>query len=191
MANGLLGGVVMEKQEKRRWLVAAALSLAVLGASLYNGAQQSLPRAGDVKAPPEEATVYVSGAVNHPGIVRLESGKRLADALDAAGGAAPGADLGKLNLAQPLKDGQQIAVPLLARTGGGVQVSAASADGLININSADKTQLDKLPGIGPAMAEKIIEYRETHGAYQKPEDLKKVKGIGEAKFNKLKDKITL
>ncbi len=181
----------MEKQEKRRWLVAAALSLAVLGASLYNGAQRELPRAGEVKAKPETATVYVCGAVNHPGIVRLESGKRLADALDAAGGAAPGADLGKLNLAQPIKDGQQIAVPISPRPGNGAQSGAASTDGLININSADKAQLDKLPGIGPAMADRIIEYRETHGAYQKAEDLKKVKGIGETKFNKLKDKITL
>ena len=177
----------MEKQEKRRWAVAAALSLTVLGACLYNASSQNLPRVGEVKIKPEIATVYVSGAVKHPGLVRLEEGGRFADALEAAGGATANADLGKVNLAQAVKDGQQIVVPSALQQ----EEALNGGEGKININSANKEELDKLPGVGPAMAEKIIEYRKTHGSYQNITDLKKVKGMGEAKFNKLKDKLAI
>lgn len=132
--------------------------------------------------------VYVSGLVNHPGVITVAEGSRVIDAVNAAGGVAPGADMTKVNLAQTLTDGVQIDVP------GGAQTPAATvaaADGKININTADKTELDKLPGVGPAMAEKIIQYRQDKGLFKEVEELKKVPGIGENKFNRLKDKVTL
>ena len=132
--------------------------------------------------------VYVSGLVNHPGVVTVTEGSRVIDAINAAGGVAPGADMTKVNLAETLKDGLQIDVP------GGAQTPMATvnaANGKININTADKTELDKLPGVGPAMAEKIIKYRQDKGLFKEVEELKKVPGIGDSKFNRLKDKVTL
>ena len=102
-------------------------------------------------------------------------------------------------MAQVLKDGQQVRVPekqagssaLPANTGKASSAVKTKADGPININTASAEELDALPGIGPAMAKRIIEYRETEGAFTAIEDIKKVKGIGEAKFEKMKDKICL
>ena len=138
-------------------------------------------------------TVYVTGAVNQPGVVTVATGARVADAVNACGGLSPEADGEAINMAQAVKDGQQIRVPAkgatTAKTGG----SASSADmgGLVNINTADEKALDTLPGVGPATAQKIIEYRENEGAFQSPEDIMKVRGIGKAKYEKMKDKITI
>lgn len=147
-------------------------------------------------------TVYVTGAVNQPGVVTVASGARVADAVNACGGLSPEADGDAINMAQALKDGQQVRVPAKgaqkAATGAAASKSAgsagnASADagGLVNINTADEKALDTLPGVGPATAQKIIEYRETEGAFQSPEDIMKVRGIGKAKYEKMKDKITI
>ena len=116
----------------------------------------------------------------------------LRDAVNACGGVLPNADHENINMAQVLKDGQQLRVP--EKTNGSSQAGTAGNSGtgkagLVNINTADEKALDALPGIGPAMAKRIIEYRETEGQFQTIEDLKKVKGIGDAKFNKMKDKL--
>lgn len=116
----------------------------------------------------------------------------LRDAINACGGVLPNADHENINMAQVLKDGQQLRVP--EKTNGSSQAGTAGNSGtgkagLVNINTADEKALDALPGIGPAMAKRIIEYRETEGQFQTIEDLKKVKGIGDAKFNKMKDKL--
>ena len=99
-------------------------------------------------------------------------------------------------MAQVLKDGQQLRVP--ERKEGSPGSSSASGvgntgskDGQININTADEKALDELPGIGPAMARRIVEYRESEGQFQSIEDIKKIKGIGEAKFNKMKEKLCI
>jgi competence protein ComEA len=142
----------------------------------------------------EEITVYVTGAVNHPGVVSLAKGARVVDAVDSCGGLLPTADADKVNLAAELKDGMQVRVP---ETAGAAKAPAAggensqAADGRININIADEKTLDGLPGVGPATAKRIVEYREANGPFQAPEDLKKVHGIGEAKFAKLKEKVML
>lgn len=142
----------------------------------------------------ENVTVYVTGAVNKPGMVTLDAGARVADAVSACGGLLPTADSEHINMAQELKDGQQVKVPekqgaVQKDRKAGADGKAGAQGGLININTADEKELDSLPGVGPSTAKRIIEYRETEGAFQKPEDLKKVKGIGDGKYNKLKDKI--
>ena len=154
------------------------------------------------KAPAKESeiVVYVAGAVNRPGVVQLAEGARAKDAVDACGGFLPTADTNGVNLAQKLKDGMQVTVPEKSPQGtavqgaaGGAQAGAAKSlpEGMVNINTADEKELDKLPGIGPAMAKRIIEYRTENGAFQAPEEIKRVKGIGDAKYEKMKDKIAL
>jgi competence protein ComEA len=140
----------------------------------------------------------VSGAVNKPGVVKLPEKARVVDAVNLCGGVLASADAGKINMAQALKDGMQIVVPeRLAENSSGNEVQskaavpAGSSSNLININTADAKELDRLPGVGPAMAQRIIEYRTTSGAFQAIEDLKKVHGMGGAKFEKLKDKVSL
>lgn len=157
---------------------------------------------------PGNVIVYVSGRVEHPGLVQVHVGERTLDAVNAAGGLLAGADVSKVNLAQAVRDGMQIHVPgqvlmqidsntgkypvspspqIIAKV---ATCTAVLAEGKININTADAAELDKLPGVGPAMAAKIVEWRNTNGPFKAGEDLKKVKGIGEAKYQKLKDKIS-
>ena len=125
-------------------------------------------------------TVYVSGEVNSPGLVELPSDSRIADAIKACGDFTPLADKTKINLAQKLTDGMQIQVS---------SKTPVNNSNEININTATKEDLDTLPGIGPATAQKIIDYRQEHGNFSSIEDIKNVKGIGEAKFSKMQDKI--
>lgn len=155
---------------------------------------------GEAPVKESEIVVYVAGAVNHPGVVQLAEGARAKDAVDACGGFLPTADTNGVNLAQKLKDGMQVTVPEKSPQGtamqgaaGGAQAGAAKPlpDGMVNINTADEKELDKLPGIGPAMAKRIVEYRTENGAFQAPEEIKRVKGIGDAKYEKMKDKIAL
>lgn len=141
-------------------------------------------------------TVYVSGEVNNPGIVELNSDSRVSDAIEACGGFTPLADKDKINLAQKTTDGMQIQVNIQNTTATDKQASNNSTNNLttnnlININTATKEELDTLPGIGPATAQKILDYRQEQGNFQTLDDLKNVKGIGEAKFAKIQDKISL
>ncbi len=191
---------------KKSLLVLLVLVLAALGGTVYGlrGADEgeTLDAGTATEQAAPEIVVYVTGAVNKPGVVTLTQGARIADAVEACGGLLPTADSAKLNMAKELGDGQQVRVPekagqaagaAAATKGAGTQGTAAGAadGGLVNINTADAQQLDALPGVGPAMAQRIIEYREQNGGFQQPEDLKKIKGIGEAKYSKLKDKICI
>ncbi len=135
---------------------------------------------------PREVMVYVAGEVVSPGVVRMREGSRVIDALEQAGGPTPDADLEALNLAQPLQDGQKILVP---RMGGGVaeQQAQKGGSGKVNINLAAREELEKLPGIGPTLAERIVAYRESKGGFKSVEELKKVSGIGEKKFMEIRD----
>lgn len=136
-------------------------------------------------------TVHVVGAVEKPGVYSLESGKRVDDVLKMALPTAK-ADLSLLNLAAPLADGKQIYVPVIGEKQDAHSTFAASSRGnasQININTAGINELDKLPGIGPALAQRIIDYRESKGLFTSINDLTKVSGIGPAVFAKLKDKI--
>ncbi len=145
--------------------------------------------------------IYVTGAVVTPGVYQLPPGSIAQDALAAAGGAGPGADLSHINLAQPLVDGDQLNIPALAPTAGPASTPATgagapalappAADQKININTATTAELDALPGIGPVIAQRIIDYRTQHGPFARPEDLMEVSGIGEVTFNHIKDAVVV
>ena len=149
---------------------------------------------GDEAPPPAEMVVDVSGAVMSPQVVIVPEGARVADAIEAAGGLAPDADVSALNRAAPVVDGGKIDVPrkgeVAARdASAGDAESTAEGAGLININMADASELDALPGVGPATARAIVEDREANGPFTSPEDLMRVSGIGEKKYEKLKSQI--
>lgn len=129
--------------------------------------------------------VYVTGAVHSPGLYSFSEVVRVGDAVHAAGDALPYADASAVNYASPIEDGMQIHLPYNLEG-----VPQAAEDGKVNINEADEQALTGLPGIGPAMAKKIIEYRTSHGAFSDVEELQNVKGIGMAKFEKIKDKVS-
>ena len=133
---------------------------------------------------PDVFVVAVAGRVVHPGLVKLPSGARVADALDAAGGPLPGTDLSTLNLARKVVDGELITVGVSAPSG-------SSGGGLVNLNTATIEQLQTLPGVGPVLAERIIEYREGHGGFASVADLRQVTGIGDARYDELKSRVTV
>lgn len=141
-------------------------------------------------------TVDVSGAVATPSVVTLAEGSRVADAIDAAGGALPEADLAQLNRAARLTDGEKVHVPVegeqaavAAGTAAGSAETGAVTQQLININTATEAELDVLPGVGPSTAEAIVADREENGPFSTIEDLMRVSGIGEKKFEKLAGQI--
>jgi competence protein ComEA len=146
--------------------------------------------------------VHVGGAVHRPGLYQLADGARVYDAVDAAGGATDDADLDALNLAAKVKDGDKILVPARIEPGadppagqtaasGAADGAAAAPGGLVNLNSATLDQLDALPGVGPSTAQKIIAYRTEHGGFRTIDELMDVPGIGPAKFEELKDLVTV
>jgi len=152
-------------------------------------------------ATPLPIRVYVSGAVVQPGVYTLSWDDRLEQAIAAAGGAIANADLLRVNLAERLHDEQQIYVPLKGEATTpvlptpvpnplGTRIPSSPA-GKVNINLAGASELDTLPGIGPVLAQRIIDYRQAHGPFSKPEDIKKVSGIGDTTFERLRDLITV
>jgi competence protein ComEA len=135
----------------------------------------------------EELIVDVSGRVRKPGVYSLDKGSRAIDALNLAGGALPGVNLGDINLAHILFDGEQIIVgaPRVTYSSGSrsaPKVKAPTAASPLSLNSATLAQLDTLPGIGPVMANRIFAYRKLNGPFTLLDDLKKVSGIGDATF---------
>lgn len=147
-------------------------------------------------------TVDVRGAINKPGVYTLAAGSRVQDALTSAGETTNNADTRTLNLARKLNDGELLYVPAQGEaTPTNVPVAATTSargtptlkppSGKINLNTATLAELDTLPGIGPAIAQRIIEYRQQNGAFTKIEDVKKVRGIGDAMFEQIKDLITV
>lgn len=131
----------------------------------------------------QAVVVYVSGAVRRPGIVRLRDGDRVSDAIDAAGGARGSADLNAINLAARVADGQQVTVP--ARAGEGA-AGASGATGPVSLSSATLEQLDTLDGVGPGLAQKIIDYRTQHGGFRSLDELGEVPGIGDKRLESLR-----
>ena len=145
--------------------------------------------------------VYVCGAVITPGVYELDSGSRIVDAVDAAGGFATDADTTYVNLAAPLSDGIKIVIPTVSQVangdiGGDVQSfdnsnQSSNDSSLININTASLEELKTLPGIGDGIAGKIIDYRTTNGKFKTIEEIMLVPGIKEKLFSKIKDYITV
>lgn len=140
----------------------------------------------------EKIVIYVVGAVKKPGVYTLDEGKRVKDAIEIAGGALPEADLYPLNLAQKLQDEDKLYISLIGETPPTFEnaIGLASVDDAkINISKADSAELELLPGIGPATAQKIIDYRVKNGPFKNIEEIKNVSGIGDKKFEQIKDKI--
>jgi competence protein ComEA len=133
--------------------------------------------------------VHVVGAVRRPGLFRLVEGSRVADAVARAGGPTPKAELSAVNLAAPLADGQQVAVPVrgAAAAAGGAGSAAGTK---VSLGAATVEQLDELPGIGPVTAEKIVDWRAAHGPFRSVEDLDDVPGIGPARIEQLRELVT-
>lgn len=157
------------------------------------------------------STVHVAGAVKNPGVYNLPSSSRVIDAIEKAGGATENADLDQINLADYVSDGQKIEVPKLksgdtslnyklitdeldkigANKIDSTNEKSSSKSDLVNINTADSSELQSLPGIGTTIANSIIEYRKENGNFETIEDLKNVSRIGNKTFDKLKDLITV
>jgi competence protein ComEA len=187
--------------QRRRLILAAAGSLAlilllgrfVLGAGTTTTAAPLPPppaMAGVTGLPSSRVVVDVVGAVRRPGLYRLAHDSRIADALTRAGGATPKADLAQVNLAAPLADGEQIVVP--KRGSGGVAGGAGGAapgppSAPVQLSTATLEQLDSLPGVGPVTAQKILDYRQKHGAFQSVDELDAVPGIGPKRLDQLRD----
>ncbi len=167
----------------------------------------TLPRAGTAGDPAPTTTTtapavvaHAAGAVQAPGVYRLDAGARAGDLLEAAGGAAPDADVQRLNLAAPVADGAQVYVPRIgevppAPVGGGAAGSTAPAGGTgggpVNLNTATAEQLEELPGVGPAIASAILDERERRGRFATVDELLDVRGIGDARMEQLRDLVTV
>src|SRR4051794_1141657 len=137
--------------------------------------------------PTGQGVVDVVGAGRRPGLFRLGQGARVADALFRAGGATAKAELALVNLAAPLADGEQVVVPARGAAGPAVAPGGGSASGPVHLSSATVEELDSLPGIGPVTAQKILDYRQKHGAFTSVDALDAVPGIGPARLEQLKD----
>ena len=188
---------------RKRLLVAAGCLAVLLFAASRLLARPSTDVAlAPPAAPPSETTaaaptrvvVDVVGAVRRPGLYRLAEGARIADAVTRAGGATRKANLALINLAAQLADGEQVVVPgrgaAAAATASAPATAGASPgvpSGPVHLNSANLEQLDSLPGIGPVTAQKILDYRQKHGAFATADELDAVPGIGPARMEQLKD----
>ena len=152
--------------------------------------------------------IHITGSVKNPGIVKLKEGSRIEDAIEAAGGLTENADITKVNLAYVVEDGTKIKIPSASEEDIGDEdiidsksgdtiiieentVSSNNSTQTININKATEKEFETLPGIGPSLASKIIEYRNQNGKFESIEDIKNVNGIGDNKYEKINDLITV
>ncbi len=158
----------------------------------------------------EKIVVHITGAVKKEGVIYLKKGARIVDAIKEAGGETKEADLSQVNLAYELQDGQKIYIPnknekvsqyIISTNGetidsngantGNESTSTSKEGAKVNINTATQNELDGLPGIGPALAQRIIDFREENGNFKSIEDIQNVKGIGDSKFDEIRDKIVV
>ena len=183
---------------RRRALVYALVLLAVVVAAgrylLPAGTARSEARAVEISGTPATRTpprllVHVVGAVRRPGLYRVADGARFADAVRAAGGATSDAALEQVNLAAPVVDGLQVVVPRTAPpvAAGSSGPASAVPGGPVHLNLATIEQLDALPGVGPVTAQKILDYRERHGAFTSVDQLDAIPGIGPARIDQLRE----
>ena len=180
------------------WYAAGVVLLALLAFRMLGG-DDGRASAVVLDAPPAErpATketgvhVHVAGAVSRPGVYSLPAGSRAADAVERAGGMTRRADPVGVNLAAPLRDGQQVIVPARVRGAPAVTGPGASAapGAPVSLSTATLEQLDSLDGIGPTLAQRILDHRDEHGGFGSVEELRNVEGIGDKRFEALKDAV--
>ena len=193
---GALAILLMPRAENARWIA--------LGTTVVVGIVQSRATSPEV-VPLADASgvagedvsagvlyVHVSGAVARPGLYRLEGGARLVDAVAAAGGFADDADDAGVNLARPISDGEQIVVPVVGQAPPVASGSGGTAgDARVNLNTATVAELDTLPRVGPAIAQRIIDWRDANGRFAAVEDLLSVPGIGEKMLESIRPLVVL
>ncbi len=190
--------------QRRRALLAAAVALALLLLAVrYVLPAGTTTPAAPLPPPPDpgasatgasagRVVVDVVGAVRQPGLYRLPQGSRIADAVARAGGAIGKAELAQVNLAAPLADGEQVVVPKRGAAGAVAPSGAGAGAGAgppapVQLSTATLEQLETLPGIGPVMAQKILDYRTKHGAFSSVDELDAVSGIGPKRLDQLRD----
>lgn len=193
----------MSERDPRRLAVGAAAALILIALAAWYLARPR-PSASAATPPPAAISVSgdsggggrvvvdVSGAVKKPGVYRLSAGSRVEDALRRAGGATHHADLSQVNRAAKLEDGRQILVPLRASAGADAAATDAAAPGAtpsapLNLNTATAEQLDTLDGVGPATAQKILDYRKAHNGFGSVDELDQVPGIGPKRLASLRE----
>ncbi|MHB1391978.1 MAG: helix-hairpin-helix domain-containing protein [Clostridia bacterium] len=189
----IISGTIYSRQEK-----ATEISL---GQAIELKEAAPTPTAVQSEVKPKEISVYILGNVKSPGVIKVKEGTRLVEAIEMAGGANGEADLNAVNLAYRLEDEDMIYIPKkgeklqgTSKTIPGVNTVKSitvNKPGKVNINTASESELDTLSGVGPATAKAIIQYRNQIGPFKSIEDIKKVKGIGDNKFNSIKDNITV
>src|SRR4029077_9578079 len=172
--------------------VVALLVLVVAGRVLLRPARPAVPPPVRVsatagRAPAPRLFVNVVGAVRRPGLYRLKDGARVADAVTRAGGPTPKAQIELLNLAARIADGEQIVVPARGSVSAVAPTPGGAASGPVHLNSATLEQLDALPGVGPVTAQKILDYRQKHGAVGYVDELGAISGMGPARLETLRD----
>ncbi|MHB8512150.1 MAG: helix-hairpin-helix domain-containing protein [Actinomycetota bacterium] len=183
---------------------AQAVPSAPTDISIASASLTAAPSVDPSIAPSGKIFVQVAGAVLHPGVYQFDAGARVIDALQAAGGPTKNGDPNSINLARVLVDGERIYVPRIGEqpslepqapptdsSSSGSKKGKAGPGTKVNINTASVNELETLPGIGPSLAQRIVDYRTQHGPFQTIDDLKKVHGIGPKKFDSLKDYITV
>ena len=185
-------------------LLLALIGSGVAASMLVRSRPHPVPLVATVDAPgagaPDgqggEVVVDVTGRVAAPGVRRLPPGSRVVDALEAAGGVLPDTDTAGLNLARPLRDGEQVLVGVAPVAGSAPVAGAAGspqgpAGGLVDLNTAQERDLDGLPGVGPVTAGRILAWRESKGPFRSVDQLREVDGIGEATFARLRELVTV
>lgn len=193
-------------QKKERTLLLVFLVAILMAGSVYlygggkRGQEMPVPQEQTSVATTSEPTaqdqqqairVHVKGEVNQPGVYEIPADSRVIDAIQAAGGSKAQADVEQLNLAAVVADGSEVVVPAIGTTTTEAGTKPAATSGKINVNTATMEELDKLPGIGSARAQAIIEYRQEHGRFLQIDDLKQVPGIGVKMFDQIRDKVTV
>jgi competence protein ComEA len=215
-ARRLLGGPGAFDPGRRGVRALAAVAVLVVlaaGAWAWRSRPETQPVAADSSSAPAmsteaaaaspsgatgEVVVAVAGKVRRPGLVRLSAGARVADAIAGAGGVLPGTDIALLNLARKVVDGELLLIGVTAPPGVAGQPGAAAPaagdaapGGKVNLNTATLAQLDTLPGVGPVLAQRILDHRERHGGFRSVGDLRQVEGFGDARYEQLKELVSV
>ncbi len=202
----------LTKKEILLILAIGILVIAVIGYYIYTLTQQNdyqeledavdnTQEAKEIREDEEEIIIHIAGEVNTPGIVKIKEGARIADVIEKAGGLTQNANIKNVNLAYEVEDGQKITIPgeeqqeeyITEDSGEGViqENQTGGTNKKVNINNANQTELTTLPGIGENTAQKIIDYREQNGKFNTIEDIKNVSGIGDSKYENIKEYITI
>lgn len=194
MAEWYVQPATPERWSRLRWYAIGAGVLLIIGVavSMYptvtGAANPTETIAMTAEVPVDSAPLYVHviGAVAQPGVYEISAGSRVADVIETAGGALESADLTSINLARTVNDGEQI---IVAQLGSGAQSTATQAR--LNLNTATTEELEELPGIGPAIAARIVDYRETHGSFASVDALGDIPGIGAATIDGFRELVTV